>query len=257
MMERRREERIIIELLDLLSAEFEIGNGVGIGKLWHLSVRDCSEHGLGLLVSENDYELLQILDPGDKIKDMVLYTEWAMTRVDAIVRHITKIEWGTYIGQYILGVEVIKFIDVPKLMALKRKTKNIVEYVHKVSFFQNFTKKQIDEICKISTITKFLKGKVIITEGEIDDTFYIILRGRARIRKKDRDVATVDVGECFGEMACIGGQPRSATVLADSDCIVMKISAPLIDKSSEKVKLQFYQNFAKTLVKRLSAQSEI
>ena len=94
-----------------------------------------------------------------------------------------------------------------------------------------------------------------MAEGDIDDTFYIILDGSVKIRKNDKDIASIVAGECFGEMAYISGQARTATVLAETDCILIKISSTLMDKSSNEIQLLFYKNFAKTLVHRFSAQS--
>jgi CRP-like cAMP-binding protein len=53
-------------------------------------------------------------------------------------------------------------------------------------------------------------------------------------------------------MAIIGRQARTATVEADTDCSLIKISSTLLNRSPEPVQLLFYQNFSKTLVRRLS-----
>ena len=53
-------------------------------------------------------------------------------------------------------------------------------------------------------------------------------------------------------MAYIAALPRTASVLAKTDCILMKISATLIDRSPDAVQLLFYKNFARTLVQRLA-----
>lgn len=137
---------------------------------------------------------------------------------------------------------------------LEGKIKDAVDFVHHATFFQNFTKEQVKEMLTAISILKFTKGDVIVAEGEIDDTFYIILDGSAKIRKNDKDIASIAVGECFGEMAYISGQARTATVLAETDCILIKISSTLMDKSSNEIQLLFYKNFAKTLVHRFSAQ---
>jgi serine/threonine-protein kinase len=57
-------------------------------------------------------------------------------------------------------------------------------------------------------------------------------------------------------MAYICGQARSATVLAETDCVLIKISSTLLDKSPIDIQLLFYKNFAKTLADRFSAQSK-
>jgi len=138
---------------------------------------------------------------------------------------------------------------------LDGKVKDAVDYIHHVPFFQNFTKEQVKEMLAASTIAKFSKGKAIVAEGEIDDTFYIILSGSAKVTKSNKDIATISAGECFGEMAYIAGQARTATVLAETDCILVKISAALMDKSSSDIQLLFYKNFARTLVNRFSPQN--
>jgi serine/threonine protein kinase len=132
------------------------------------------------------------------------------------------------------------------------KVRDALDYVHHVPFFNNFTKEQVTELGLASTIVKFFKNSIIVAEGEIDDTFFIILSGNARIRKNNSDIATIGIGQCFGEMAYISGEPRAASVIADTDCILMKISATLIDGASESIQLLFYKNFATTLVHRLS-----
>ncbi len=132
------------------------------------------------------------------------------------------------------------------------KAKDVLDLVHNVPFFNAFSKEQLGELISDSTLIKVHKDKVIVAEGDIDDAFFVILSGRALIRKGEMDIATIGSGECFGEMACIAGQARTAAVLAETDCILMKINATLIDRSSESIQLLFFKNFATTLVKRLS-----
>lgn len=57
-------------------------------------------------------------------------------------------------------------------------------------------------------------------------------------------------------MCLLGGQPRIANVKAETDCILMKITAPLLQQLPESIALLFYRNFAKTLVRRLSHSLE-
>ena len=137
---------------------------------------------------------------------------------------------------------------------LNGKIKDAMDYVNHVQFFQNFTKEQVKELLQASTINKFPKGKTIVAEGEIDDTLYVILSGRVKIKKDNKDIASIGAGECFGEMAYICGQARSATVSAETECVLIKISATLMDKSSKDIQLLFYKNFATTLINRFSAQ---
>jgi CRP-like cAMP-binding protein len=124
--------------------------------------------------------------------------------------------------------------------------------VHRVSFFENFTRNQVNKVIKSSNLIKVPKRKVLLSEGEIDDSFYIILSGKAMVRKNNKNIAVIDRGECFGEMAYLGGDARAATVFAGTDCMLMKISATLLEKSSESIQILFLKRFAKTILTRLA-----
>jgi eukaryotic-like serine/threonine-protein kinase len=132
----------------------------------------------------------------------------------------------------------------------------IVDYVHGVPFFENFSKEQVKEILNASNIIKVRRGKVLVSEGEIDDTFYIILSGKVAVNKGPRTIAFLSRGECFGEMSYLSGQSRAATVVAETDCILMKISGTLLDKSPDTIQVLFLRNFALTLIQRLSRKIE-
>jgi eukaryotic-like serine/threonine-protein kinase len=136
------------------------------------------------------------------------------------------------------------------------KIDTIVDYVHGVPFFANFSKEQVREILNVSNIIKVRRGKVLMSEGEIDDTFYIILSGKVAVDKGSRTIAFLTRGECFGEMSYLSGQLRAATVAAETDCILMKISGTLLDKAPDTIQVLFLRNFALTLIQRLSRKIE-
>jgi serine/threonine-protein kinase len=132
------------------------------------------------------------------------------------------------------------------------KIADVVDYIHSVPFFENFNKEDLKEILKTSNILKVPRGKTIVMEGEIDDCFYVILSGRAAVQKARATIARVGRGECFGEMASLSGQVRSASVVAETNCILMKISSTLLDRSSPSIQILFMKTFLMTLIKRLS-----
>ena len=136
--------------------------------------------------------------------------------------------------------------------SVKVKAEDVVDYVHSVPFFEGFERKHVKQILQTSSIMKFPRGRVMVAEGDIDDSFFIILSGRAGVRKNGRTIARIGRGECFGEMSYLSGEARVASVVADTDCILMKISATLLDKSPGSIQLVFLKNFAMTLLRRLS-----
>jgi CRP/FNR family transcriptional regulator, cyclic AMP receptor protein len=69
----------------------------------------------------------------------------------------------------------------------------------------------------------FAKGATIFWEGEQADEFFVVVRGQVDIRSGNRSFETVGQNGIFGEMAMIDDSPRSATVVALTDVIVVPI----------------------------------
>lgn len=109
--EQRRDDRVIPKMPDFISVEFSFGEISGKERSYKLDIFDCSRHGLGLLVTDKEIELLRMLKPGDKIKDITFYASWTMIQVDAVVKHRSKIKSGKHKGQYVIGIESSEIIE--------------------------------------------------------------------------------------------------------------------------------------------------
>ena len=67
-------------------------------------------------------------------------------------------------------------------------------------------------------------GQTIFQEGEPGDTMYVIIEGTVEFFIRGTPVKRFGPGEVFGEMALINDKPRSATVVAQTDCKLAPIS---------------------------------
>jgi len=128
----------------------------------------------------------------------------------------------------------------------------LLTYIQDLPFFKDFTEEQINEILSASNLIKIGKGKTIIEEGKIDDSFYILISGQVTVLKGDRHVAVLQRGECFGEMAYLTGEARSATITSQNKCILLNSSSTLLNRLSESIQLIFFKNFTKAIISRLS-----
>ncbi len=61
-------------------------------------------------------------------------------------------------------------------------------------------------------------GAPLFRQGEPADLMYVLVKGKARILIREREVEKLEAGAVVGEMALIDRTPRSATVEAVSDC---------------------------------------
>jgi CRP-like cAMP-binding protein len=72
---------------------------------------------------------------------------------------------------------------------------------------------------------QFAKGDLIFQEGEHGDEFFVVVSGEVEIRSGNRRLETLAQNSIFGEMALIDNSPRSATVVASTDCTVAPFRA--------------------------------
>ena len=127
----------------------------------------------------------------------------------------------------------------------------------KVPFFKDFSASELTEVIKATQWVKHEPGNVIIAEGDVDDCFYILIAGEVLVRKKGKALANLKSGDCFGEMAYLGKTTRTASIVASSNTILMKMRASFIDQTSMSTQLRFYKVFSRTVIERLARTSEM
>ena len=67
-------------------------------------------------------------------------------------------------------------------------------------------------------------GEVIFSVGDEAREFFVIRSGSVSVRLRNRTLGILGPGEIFGEMALIDSGPRSATVVADTDAVIVPVS---------------------------------
>jgi serine/threonine protein phosphatase PrpC/CRP-like cAMP-binding protein len=92
-----------------------------------------------------------------------------------------------------------------------------------IPIFKYLTYKELVKLLNVTTTAGFAPGEIIMEEGTDGDSFFVTLEGSLRVDKGDTEVATLDKGSHFGEMALVDRSPRSATVTVLSDTRVLRI----------------------------------
>jgi len=67
------------------------------------------------------------------------------------------------------------------------------------------------------------KGSAVITQGETGDRFYAILEGTVEVLVDGRPLTTLGPGGSFGEIALIRDLPRTATVIAKAESVLLAL----------------------------------
>jgi CRP/FNR family transcriptional regulator, cyclic AMP receptor protein len=83
-----------------------------------------------------------------------------------------------------------------------------------VPFFGGLDEKKRRSIAAQGKELSYKAGDSIVNEGTTGVGFYLILDGKAEVRKGGKVLATLGKGQYFGEMSLIDELPRSADVVA-------------------------------------------
>ena len=97
----------------------------------------------------------------------------------------------------------------------------------------------VDERLLASLLTYLEVVKVpafgtVVNKGEHGDALFMLLEGEVRARVmiegQESTLATMGVGECFGELAVVDHGPRSADVIANQPSVLIKVSEGALRK---------------------------
>ena len=91
----------------------------------------------------------------------------------------------------------------------------------RVPLFAACSKKELQTIARASDDVRVQKGKMLVEEGRAGHEFFLILEGKASVKRGKKKIADLGPGQYFGEMALLDRGPRSATVVADTDMDVL------------------------------------
>ena len=106
--------------------------------------------------------------------------------------------------------------------------------------FSSLNEEEIVNLLKdeVSQERVYPQGVIILRGGEVGDSVFLISSGSVQIALRGSEgpvfpLAVLQAGEIFGEMAVLERRPRSATVLARENCVLLEIAGKEIRKLLE------------------------
>ena len=109
--ENRRGNRVKYGHPEFVYAELNLGKNIEMEKAYNLKILDCSKYGLGMIITQKDFDILSKINEGDTLRGISFFSERTMIKIDGTVRHKSKIDEGKYTGCYILGIESPDIIE--------------------------------------------------------------------------------------------------------------------------------------------------
>tara|TARA_B100001094_G_scaffold309847_1_gene343900 strand:- start:48 stop:575 length:528 start_codon:yes stop_codon:yes gene_type:complete len=114
------------------------------------------------------------------------------------------------------------------------------------------------------TLKKLDSGQALYEKDETGDSMVVVLDGILRVEIDDpsgkpRAIATIQIGESVGEMSVIDPAPRSASVVAASDVVLLELSRDDLEdlrRHTPSVSSQIVSSIIVDLTKRLRKVNE-
>ncbi|MFK7886671.1 MAG: protein kinase [Gammaproteobacteria bacterium] len=125
------------------------------------------------------------------------------------------------------------------------------EELRQLSFFHDFSHAEIWEVLRASDWRTYTPGQEIVREGELDDRFYIIVSGKVQVNRSGAAVGGLSKGDCFGEASYVADARRTATIKANDEVTLLRVSSTLLEQVSTACQLHFTKTFLRSLIERL------
>jgi len=138
-------------------------------------------------------------------------------------------------------------------------------FLRSVRLFRNVEGPELGILADSLRERPLKRGQVLLREGDTGDEMFLVRSGSLVISKAvtgrvEQVLARVGPGDFFGEMALFDRSPRSATIQADSDAVLLVLDRASLAKLTEvspRAAAAFFQSLVLIFIERLRASGDL
>lgn len=101
-------------------------------------------------------------------------------------------------------------------MASRSRTA-IEDVLKELALFSSLNKRQLRAVADACSQVHYEPGHHLVKELDWGQHMVVIVEGTATVIRGGKAIASVGAGDAIGEMSLIDGEPRSASVIAETD----------------------------------------
>ena len=139
---------------------------------------------------------------------------------------------------------------------MKVTTEHLVELLQASGDFSHLQTDILTDLASSLELVTVDGGEVVLKEGESSDSMFILVRGRLRVSRIDRDgnrllYNEVLPGDCVGETGMILKQDRTADITAMRDSVLAVLNYDRFEQLIEKHPLELNRAFSQAIYRHL------
>ncbi len=120
-------------------------------------------------------------------------------------------------------------------------------FVRKVPLFEELRDDFLIRLASVMEELDFPPNHTIFRQGDKGESLYVVVSGRVKVHIGDRTITELETGSCFGEMAVIDAEPRSASVTTLEPCECLLLTQQQLYEAIDEM-----PNIAVNLIRLLS-----
>lgn len=133
------------------------------------------------------------------------------------------------------------------------------EALRRVAPLRSLDHAEIDTVHDVMRALHVAAGTEIVRHGAVDRAMYVILDGRVRVERDGVELGRLDAGESFGEIALVVGEPRNASVVAETETSLLVLDEAAFDAlvgKAPKLAISLLRRIVATTSGRLAKMNE-
>jgi CRP/FNR family transcriptional regulator, cyclic AMP receptor protein len=94
----------------------------------------------------------------------------------------------------------------------------LINALEAVPLFESCSKRELGRVAKAGRVVEVDDGNLIADQGQMGREAFVILSGQVAIKRGGRKIADMGRGDVVGELSLLDHGPRTASVVATTDC---------------------------------------
>jgi len=129
-----------------------------------------------------------------------------------------------------------------------------------IAFFSSFSKEERRFLASLDCNLIACRDKeILVKEGEQDLSLFILLEGRVSVGKQKFPgvvLSVLDPGAVFGEISMVRRRPRTTTIAADGETVVLRMDAEMIERLNPLLVNKIKNQLIELLMQRLDEMND-